>query len=69
MTRVDDDAMKVAKEVGTLVADMHNSNIVHGDLTTSESVHLFGIYVRVVGILCVLRHSLVCVASLLSNFI
>ena len=36
MTRVDDDAMKVAKEVGTLVADMHNSNIVHGDLTTSE---------------------------------
>ena len=36
MTRVDDDAMKVAKEVGILVADMHNSNIVHGDLTTSE---------------------------------
>ena len=36
MTRVDDDAMKVAREVGILVADMHNSNIVHGDLTTSE---------------------------------
>ena len=36
MTRVDDDAMKVAEEVGILVADMHNSNIVHGDLTTSE---------------------------------
>lgn len=36
MTRVDDEAMKVAREVGILVADMHNSNIVHGDLTTSE---------------------------------
>ena len=36
MTRVDDDAMKVARKVGILVADMHNSNIVHGDLTTSE---------------------------------
>ena len=36
MTRVDDDAMKVAREVGILVADMHNSNIVHGDLNTSE---------------------------------
>ena len=37
MTRVDDDAMRVAKEIGMLIADMHNSNIVHGDLTTSES--------------------------------
>ena len=36
MTRVDGDAMRVAKEIGLLVADMHNSNIVHGDLTTSE---------------------------------
>ena len=36
MTRVDDDAMKVAREVGILVADMHTSNIVHGDLNTSE---------------------------------
>jgi hypothetical protein len=37
MTRVDDDAMRVAEEIGLLIADMHNSNIVHGDLTTSES--------------------------------
>ena len=29
--------MRVAKEIGLLIADMHNSNIVHGDLTTSES--------------------------------
>ena len=58
MTRVDDDAMKVAREVGILVADMHNSNIVHGDLTASE---LFW-YLRIVGIsiLCTLRDSLVC---------
>lgn len=40
MTRVDDEAMKVAKEVGILVADMHNSNIVHGDLTTSKFIYL-----------------------------
>ena len=41
MTRVDDDAMRVAEEIGLLIADLHNSNIVHGDLTTSESPALY----------------------------
>ena len=36
LTRVDDAAMRVAEAVGELVADMHNVNIVHGDLTTSN---------------------------------
>lgn len=37
-TRVDADALKVARAMGVMVADMHNVNIVHGDLTTSELV-------------------------------
>ena len=48
MTRVDDDAMRVAKEIGMLIADMHNSNIVHGDLTTSESP-AFILYISNIG--------------------
>ena len=47
MTRVDDDAMGVAKEIGLLIADMHNSNIVHGDLTTSESPAFIYIYIYI----------------------
>jgi len=36
VTRNDDYAKKVAYEVGATIARMHNANIVHGDLTTSN---------------------------------
>lgn len=35
-TRVDEEAMQIATALGHMVADMHNVNIVHGDLTTSN---------------------------------
>jgi TP53 regulating kinase-like protein len=35
-TRVDKEARLVAQALGRIVADMHNVNIVHGDLTTSN---------------------------------
>ena len=35
-TRIDEAAMKVAYEMGLMVAQMHNVNVIHGDLTTSN---------------------------------
>jgi len=36
VTRMDDYAKKTSYEVGATIARMHNTNIVHGDLTTSN---------------------------------
>ena len=36
LTRLDDDAKKVAHAIGTAIGKMHNANIIHGDLTTSN---------------------------------
>jgi TP53 regulating kinase-like protein len=36
VTRLDEYATKVAYQIGVIIAKMHNANIVHGDLTTSN---------------------------------
>mmetsp|Transcript_4768 Transcript_4768/g.9108 ORF Transcript_4768/g.9108 Transcript_4768/m.9108 type:complete len:396 (-) Transcript_4768:115-1302(-) len=38
VTRLDEYATKVAYQIGVIVAKMHNVNIVHGDLTTSNMI-------------------------------
>uniref|UniRef100_A0A7S4SB02 non-specific serine/threonine protein kinase n=1 Tax=Ditylum brightwellii TaxID=49249 RepID=A0A7S4SB02_9STRA len=35
-TLIDKNALHVAYEIGSLIASMHNANVIHGDLTTSN---------------------------------